>query len=172
MEEDSDQDEYHDVGSPPVDVGDPEIKVLPDPTDSGYGFHVVTSMSESDLHQFLNKLQAEAPVLDNLSANTRTKKMNWSKITFDAYNESMVEAAWEYLKSHTRKFRIMAEIVQEIKLVTEKDSNKFRLKLIESSPEFPRRPPANGAQMFCREMWEMNDDKKNFVLVNDFSFSL
>jgi hypothetical protein len=145
----------------PSDPTKPTASANPD-----LGFRVVSAMSESDLDFLINRLEAEAPQIDVCTVGVRVKRIDWNTVAFEGYTGAECRAAWEYVRSLTRKFRIMSEVVREIKLVAQTDKDKFRSKLIEAAPGFPKKPPTNGAQMFCREMWNMNPKKVNFILVS------
>lgn len=133
---------------------------------SAYGFRVVASMSEEQLEALIENLDAQCSLQDTLTITSRMKRINWENVVFDGYGAEDVQAAWLYLKSHTRKFRIMAEVVQEIKLAAENNSARFRCRLIESAPGFPKKPPTTAAALFTREMWRANPAKQtNFFVV-------
>jgi len=142
--------------------------------DLNFGFRVISAMSEVHLETLLRKLEANCSLYDTTSLSIRMKRMDWNKIVFDPFTADECRAAWLYLKNQTRKFRIMAEVVQEIKLAADGDPKRFRCRLMETAPGFPKKPPTTPAALFCREMWKANPEKAhmNFLVVRPISLAL
>ncbi len=132
----------------------------PKPTSSGtdertMGINILASMSHDDLELLLNKVGAECPVNEAKMVKKRELEIDWSKIAFSCYSADHCRVAWAFLQSQTRKYRIMHELVEEVKFNLKTDYHKFMRKSIEGAPNFPKQPYASGGfQYFCKEKWD------------------
>ncbi|ODN02729.1 Nucleolar transcription factor 1-A [Orchesella cincta] len=138
------------------------------------GMKVVTSMSADDLELFLSKMDSQSPPDDIKRVSERESMVDWEKVSFSCYGPIQCKKAWLYLSNQTRKYRIMRELVDEIKVKLKTDYKKLMKKIIESSPEFPVKPYAMGSfQLYCKELWDKHKDQHqslNTKTVHFFEF--
>ncbi|CAL8143816.1 unnamed protein product [Orchesella dallaii] len=138
------------------------------------GMKIVTSMSCDDLQEFLSRMESESPIDDTKRVPERENMIDWEKVSFSCYGPLQCKLAWLYLSNQTRKFRVVHELVSEIKMKLNMDYKKLMRKMIESSPDFPVKPYAMGAfQLYCKELWDKHKDKlqkTNGKAVNFFDF--
>lgn len=138
------------------------------------GINILAAMSHDDLELLLNKVGAECPVNEAKAVKKRESEIDWSKIAFSCYSADHCRLVWAFLQSQTRKYRIMHELVEEVKFNLKADYHKFMRKSIEGAPNFPKQPYASGGfQYFCKEKWDehkhlqekMNKRVENFLTV-------
>lgn len=144
------------------------------------GLAILIQMSQDDLELFLNNMDTQCPVDDTKQLKGRFENIDWTRVSFSCYGPHQCKAAWTYLQAKARKFRIMHEVVEEVKVCFKADYHKLMRKAIEASPDFPRQPYAVGAfQFYCKELWDaykikqgrLNEKIENFLSVSFFLVS-
>jgi len=139
------------------------------------GRNIFALMSQEDTEEFLSRLQRQCSPLDRAMYQFREKSIKWNLVAFGAYGEYQCKCVWTFFRSHTRKHRIMYELVNELKFKLA-DSVSFQFKLIESMPGFPQKPPSAAFHVYNRERWNAvkdsvqdSKDLPNFVKVSHYT---
>lgn len=144
------------------------------------GMNLFALMDSTEIKELLERINQQATPADNYSVQKREDAMDWEQISFAAYGPRQCRAVWSYLKSHTRSYRIMAEVVAEVQNKFSKDKG-YQTKLIESLPGFPQKGPSACSAFSCfnREEWNKEKAKEatgnytapNYVMVRiQFSY--
>lgn len=142
------------------------------------GLAIIAQMSQDDVQSLLERVEQQCPVDDIKKVATRGAAIVWDDVQFSGYGPHQCKIAWEALMAQTRKYRIMYELVQEVKYNLKVDHKKFLKKAIQSAPDYPKQPYASGGfQCYCKEKWDqykarqeaMNQSVVNFVQVSEIA---
>lgn len=123
------------------------------------GMNIFSLMDSKEIEELLCRIDKQCSPTDNFAVRKRENAIDWDEVAFSSYGGKQCRAVWIYLKHHTRTYRIMSEVVNEVKYRFLSDKT-FQTKLIESLPGFPQKPPNSLGGFYCfnREQWEKKKD--------------
>lgn len=122
---------------------------------SSDGVAILAEMSTYEVETLLNRIEEQCPEGDMQKLSARMEAINWTTVSFGPYRAEQCKLAWGCLMTQTRKYRVMSELVQEVKHNFKTDYKKHVKKLITSLPDYPKHPGSNnGFHLYLKEMWE------------------
>ena len=140
--------------------------------DVAEGSRIVLQMTEEDLKQLVERIEAACPVLDKSPFQKGVKSIKWDDIKFNQYDPDTCRKAWLFLQHKRRTKRNLWEVVHEVKYSMDYDSAKFRRAALMNCPDYPKRPPgaSGGLSMYCHvlltELKEKDPSKLNYLEVS------
>ncbi|XP_060515784.1 nucleolar transcription factor 1-B-like [Cylas formicarius] len=94
-----------------------------------------------DLSELVRRIECCIPLGDNMSYKSRLAKLEWEKVPFKNYNLDECQKVWAQLEKKVRHYRLLIEILQDVKQVISLPEKSTRGVLKHKKhPDMPKRP--------------------------------
>lgn len=113
-----------------------------------------TSWPNEDLMELTVKLENCIPEVDENSYETRLQKINWEDVSFKTHSIKECQEVWNLLLQKVRKFRLLKEILSDVREVLQHPRNAKTLK----HPNKPKRPKGVFATFIQKNRQRIKDE--------------
>ncbi|RZC32331.1 HMG box domain containing protein [Asbolus verrucosus] len=129
------------------------------------------SWTDAEMLQLISKIEESIPNDDCLSYVSRLEKIDWNDITFKTHSVQECQQVWSTLLKQVRKFRLLREIVVDMKDWVKAPKPSPAKNVVCRHPDKPKQP-FNSYMLFVSEKRSEVTDKYPSLRPNDVSRKL